>query len=77
MSDLRIEIDATFHMAACAECGPPALPFYDAAERDRWMAAHSEATGHHVSTSTEMRGHGADGSPTTLHLYPITETTGE
>jgi hypothetical protein len=70
MSEQRIDIDTVFHMAACAECGPPALPFYDADERDQWMAAHSEATGHHVSTHTEMRGQNADGGTTTVHLFP-------
>lgn len=67
MGEQRIQIDTVFHMAACAECGSPALPWYDADERDRWVAAHSEATGHHVSTHTEMRG---NGGATTVHLYP-------
>lgn len=72
-NEIDVEIDDVFLMAACAECGPPALPWYDADERDRWVTAHTEATGHHVSLHTEMRGRGSRDDATTLHFYPLTE----
>jgi hypothetical protein len=40
----------TFYLLACLQCGNPErplpMPFGDQAERGKWAAAHTRATGH-------------------------------
>jgi len=49
-----------FYMAICRDCGGEpegaAIPFSGEAERDSWMTAHVEATGHQVDTEIRILG---------------------
>jgi hypothetical protein len=47
---------AHFFLAICQDCTPILpQPFYDEAERDKWAAAHREATGHRIVSAEERR----------------------
>lgn len=44
-----------WHIARCAECGLPPMPFADVNERDVWADAHTGGTGHTVTRYEEKR----------------------
>jgi hypothetical protein len=46
-----------FHLAICQQCGDGKLPvpFGVITQRDAWVTAHMEGTGHEVFSHTEVR----------------------